>query len=142
MSSTRTQARSEMSRLNVIRLLAFGMLLIFPATSEAQQSPPIAEQMAKTYGLDSFGQIEAIRYTWNVESPDLKISRHMGMEPEDRHGLLRGERQGRQTGKGQLSARAARLAKATPSRTRSIRHSPTISIGCCSRSTSYGTARL
>ena len=73
MSSIRTQARCELSRLNVIRLLAFGMLLIFPATSEAQ-NPPIAEQIAKTYGLDSFGQIEAIRYTFNVESPNLKIS--------------------------------------------------------------------
>jgi hypothetical protein len=28
-----------------------------------EQLPPIAEQMAKTYGLDSFGQIEGIRYT-------------------------------------------------------------------------------
>jgi hypothetical protein len=25
--------------------------------------------MAKTYGLDSFGQIEGIRYTWNAEFP-------------------------------------------------------------------------
>jgi hypothetical protein len=66
MSSNRTQARSEMSRLDVIRLLAFSMLLILPATSVPQQSPPIAEQIAKTYGLDSFGQIEEIRYTWNV----------------------------------------------------------------------------
>jgi hypothetical protein len=61
-----TQARSEMSRPNVIRLLAFSMLLIFPATARAQQSPPIVEQMAKTYGLDSFGQIEAIRFNWNA----------------------------------------------------------------------------
>ena len=76
MSSTRPQARSEMSRLNVIRLLAFSTLLILPATSVAQQSPPIAEQIAKAYGLDSFGQIEAIRYTWNAELPGVKLS-HM-----------------------------------------------------------------
>jgi len=69
-----TQARREMSRLDVILFLAFSMLLILPATSGAQQRPPIAEQIAKTYGLDSFGQIEAIRYTFNVESPNLKIS--------------------------------------------------------------------
>jgi hypothetical protein len=61
-----TQARSEMSRFNVIRLLAFSMLLILPATAGAQQSPPIVEQMAKTYGLDSFGQIETIRFTWST----------------------------------------------------------------------------
>jgi hypothetical protein len=73
MSSTRPQARGEISRLDVIRLLAFSMLLILPANSMAQQSPPIAEQIARTYGLDSFGQIEAIRYTWNLETPPSKF---------------------------------------------------------------------
>jgi hypothetical protein len=82
MSSTRIQARSEMSRLNVIRLLAFSMLLILPATSGAQQGTPIAEQVAKTYGLDSFGQIEAIRYTWNAELPGVKISRTWEWSPK------------------------------------------------------------
>ena len=53
---------TNLRRLDVIRLLAFSMLLsILPATSWAQQRPPTAEQMAKTYGLDSFGQIEGIR---------------------------------------------------------------------------------
>jgi hypothetical protein len=33
----------------------------------AQQRAPILEQIAKTYGLDSWDQIEAIRYTWNGE---------------------------------------------------------------------------
>jgi hypothetical protein len=77
-----TQARSEMSRLNVIRLLAFSVLLILPATSGAQQSPPIAEQIAKAYGLDSFGQIEAIRYTWNAEFPSAKVSRTWEWSPK------------------------------------------------------------
>lgn len=81
MSSTRIQARGEM-RLNVIRLLAFGMLSIFPATSRAQQSPPIGEQIAKTYGLDSFGQIEAIRYTWSLETPAIKISHRWEWSPK------------------------------------------------------------
>jgi len=64
--------RSEI-KLNVIRLLAFGMLLALPAASAAE-SCPIAEQIAKTYGLDSFGQVEAIRYTWSLEAPGRKIS--------------------------------------------------------------------
>jgi hypothetical protein len=81
MTSIRTQARSEV-RLDVIRLLAFGMLLIFPATSEAQQNPPIAEQIAKTYGLDSFGQIEAIRYTWSLEASGLKLSHTWEWSPK------------------------------------------------------------
>jgi hypothetical protein len=48
-------------------ILAFGVLVL-AATSWAQTLPPIAEQMAKTYDLDSFGQIEAIRYTFNLRS--------------------------------------------------------------------------
>ena len=39
------------------------------SNSWAQQRPPILEQIAKTYGLDSYPQIEAIRYTWNGEIP-------------------------------------------------------------------------
>lgn len=62
------------SRLDVFRLLALSMLLILPAISWAQQRAPIAEQLAKTYGLDSFGQIDAIRYTFNIEIPALKLS--------------------------------------------------------------------
>lgn len=77
-----TQARREMSRLDVIRLFAVSMLLIVPATSGAQQLPPIAEQMAKTYGLDSFEQIQAIRYTWNAELPGVKLSRRWEWSPK------------------------------------------------------------
>lgn len=80
MSSTRFQMRSE-KRFNVIRLLAVVMLLNFPATSRAQQNP-VAEQIANTYGLDSFGQIEAIRYTWNVDSPAGKVSRIWEWSPK------------------------------------------------------------
>jgi hypothetical protein len=53
-----------LSRIGEIRLSILGMLLALPATSGAQL-PPIAKQMAETYGLDSFGQVEAIRYTVN-----------------------------------------------------------------------------
>jgi len=70
------------ARLNVIRLLAFGMLLNVPATSMAQQSPTIVEQIAKTYGLDSFGQVEAIRYTWDAELPGVKLLRTWEWSPK------------------------------------------------------------
>ena len=85
MSSTRIQARSEMG-LNVIRLLAFGMLLIFPAASEAQ-SPPIAEQIAKTYGLDCLGKSRqfATPGMRNFPGPNCLTCVN---GTEDRHGLL------------------------------------------------------
>jgi hypothetical protein len=66
----------------VIRVFALGMLLILPANSRAQQRPPIAERMAKTYGLDSFGQIEAIRYTFNAERPGIRVSRSWEWNPK------------------------------------------------------------
>jgi hypothetical protein len=82
------------SRPNLIRLLAFAMsALVVPAIAGAGQLPPAAEQMAKTYGLDSWGQIEGLRYTWNVELPGavkpfdggsgtIKISRTWEWEPK------------------------------------------------------------
>src|SRR6185437_2012031 len=45
------------------------------ARSLAQQRPPIAEKMAKTFGLNSFGEVEGIRYTFNVEHPGGTLSR-------------------------------------------------------------------
>ena len=71
-----------LTQLHVIRLLALGMLLILPATSGAQQRPPILEKLTKTYGLESFGQIEAIRYTFNADGPGLNISRSWTWEPK------------------------------------------------------------
>jgi len=69
------------ARVNVIGLLAFAML-VFAASSWAQTKPPIAEQAAKEFGIDSFGQIEAIRYTFNVQFPGVHISRSWIWEPK------------------------------------------------------------
>jgi hypothetical protein len=72
-----------LSRLDVIRLLAFNLLLILPATLGAQQRAPILEQIAKTYGIDSWNQIDGIRYTWNGEIPGLfKLSHKWEWEPK------------------------------------------------------------
>lgn len=75
---------TNLSRFNVVRLLACSMLLILPATPRAQQRPEIAEKIAKAYGLDSFGQIEAIRYTFNLQLPALNVnlSRSYVWEPK------------------------------------------------------------
>jgi hypothetical protein len=67
------------SRVTKIGLF-FG-LLVLGATSWGQK-PPIAEQIAKTYGLDSWGQVEAIRYTWNAQFPGVSISRTWTWEPK------------------------------------------------------------
>jgi hypothetical protein len=55
---------------SAVRLLTFTALaLVFAASARAGEMPPAAEEMAKTYGLDSWGQIEGLRYTWNAEVP-------------------------------------------------------------------------
>jgi hypothetical protein len=50
----------------------------------AQQRPPIADQIAKAHGLDSWGQVDAIRYTFHIDWPKvkLKISRSWVWEPK------------------------------------------------------------
>jgi hypothetical protein len=61
----------------------FLCILVFMATPWAQTRPPIADQIAKAYGLDSFGQIDAIRYTFNIDVPGLfKASRTWTWEPK------------------------------------------------------------
>ena len=73
---------TKASHVSVIRVLLFGALCP-PASVSAQQRPAIADQIAKTYGLDSFGQVDAIRYTFNVDAgPKLKVSRSWVWEPK------------------------------------------------------------
>jgi hypothetical protein len=56
-------------------------VLVIAVPSSAQERPPIAQQIAKAYGLDSFGQIEAIRYTFNAKGV-LNLARTWIWEPK------------------------------------------------------------
>jgi hypothetical protein len=67
-------------RLTNILCLLIGMLAISDA--QAQTRARIAEQIAKTYGLDSFGQIEAIRYTFNAQFAGANLSRSWVWHPK------------------------------------------------------------
>jgi hypothetical protein len=73
---------TKLSRSTTIGFLVFVVLLL-AASSWAQTRAPIIEQIAKTYGLDSYGQVEAIRYTWNGEIPGLfKLAHKWEWEPK------------------------------------------------------------
>jgi hypothetical protein len=81
---------TKLDHLRMIVRMVFAVLVI-AATScshkPAYSPEPIAktlnaEQIAKTYGLDSFGQIEVIRYTWNAQFPGVNISRRWVWEPK------------------------------------------------------------
>ena len=63
-------------------LLLVFVVLILAATSRAQTRPPSLDQVAKAYGLDSYGQIEAIRYTWSAQFPGVSVSRTWTWEPK------------------------------------------------------------
>ena len=62
-------------RVTSIGLMGF-WVLVLAATSWAQPRPPILEKVAKTYGIDSWDKIEAIRYTWNGEITGLFKAAH------------------------------------------------------------------
>jgi hypothetical protein len=71
------------SRFSVaIGLLPIVGTLILAAPSWAQQQSATAEILAKTYGVESFGQIEAIRYTFNAQRPGADVSRSWIWEPK------------------------------------------------------------
>jgi hypothetical protein len=72
---------ARLGRFALIHFLVFGMPLV-AATSWAQTRSPIVEQLAKTYGLDSFKQVEAIRYTFNLRLQGLNLSRSWVWEPK------------------------------------------------------------
>jgi len=74
---------TKSTRSTTIFILSLGVLLLV-GTSWAQTRPPIVEQLAKTYGLDSYGQLDAIRYTFNLDLPVLKVnlSRTWTWEPK------------------------------------------------------------
>ena len=75
------------TRVTMLRLLAFVVLVLAP-NSWAQKRPPIVEQLAKTYGLDSYGQVEAIRYTFNLQLPALKLDLSRSWEWEPKTGKV------------------------------------------------------
>ena len=65
-------------------LMAFALSIVITSIrTQAQTRPSIVEQIATTYGIDSWDQIEAIRYTWNGEITGLfKASRKWEWEPK------------------------------------------------------------
>ena len=75
---------TKLGRSTTIRGLLFGVLVL-AATAWAQTRPPIVEQLAKTYGLDVFGQIDAIRYTFNAQFPGVNVSRSWVWQPKTDH---------------------------------------------------------
>jgi hypothetical protein len=73
----------EAARCSMISLLGLTLSVLALATiAQAQDRPAIFQQMFKAYGFESFGQLEKIRYTFNLEAPGLNLSRSWEWEPK------------------------------------------------------------
>jgi len=72
---------TSLRHVSMIRFFAFAVLFL-PGTAWTQNRPAIAEKTAKEFGIDSFGQIEAIRYTFNIDFAYGKVSRTWIWEPK------------------------------------------------------------
>src|SRR5436305_13926839 len=70
------------SRSNASRPMAFSIFLVLSAISCSQKTTSVAEPIAKAYGVDSFKQIDAIRYTFNAQFPGAMVSRSWIWEPK------------------------------------------------------------
>src|SRR5580700_8644577 len=81
--SLRRTSMTKLRRSTTIPWLFLGVLVL-AAPSWAQTRPPEVEQLAKTYGLDSWGQIDAVRYTFNLDlaALNVKLSRTWTWEPK------------------------------------------------------------
>lgn len=69
------------SRAHLFCFLVLGFLLT-ATLSQAQERPPICEQISKAYGIDSFRQVDQIRFTFNADLGAIKLSRAWVWEPK------------------------------------------------------------
>ena len=72
---------THFKHITKIGLLTFG-ILVLAAVSSAQTCPAAAENIAKAYGIESFGQIDAVRSTFNIDFPGLKAAQSWTWEPK------------------------------------------------------------
>lgn len=73
---------TKLIRSCTIWCLSLGMFFLVATTASPQSRPAIADEIAKAYGLDSFSQIDAIRYTWNAQFPGANIAHTWTWEPK------------------------------------------------------------
>jgi hypothetical protein len=64
-------------RFTLMGLLLCGALLLTPTSwAQAPQRAPLLDQVAKTFGVDSWDKVDAVRYTWNGEITGLFKAAH------------------------------------------------------------------
>lgn len=71
----------NLSRFTTVGMLVSGVLVLAVSSCSPKHSS-VAEPVAKTFGVDSWGQIEGIRYTFNIDIPVLKLARTWEWNPK------------------------------------------------------------
>jgi len=64
-----------------VHFLLLGLVVVAVSSCSHKPLNP-GEQLAKAYGLDSYGHVDAVRYTFNLELPGLKVARTWTWEPK------------------------------------------------------------
>jgi hypothetical protein len=72
---------TNFSRITKIAVLILGLLVVV-STCWSQKCPAAAEKIAQAYGIDSFGQIDAVRSTFNIDFPGLRVVQSWVWEPK------------------------------------------------------------
>ena len=73
---------TKLGRTSIVLYPLFGLFMTATLWAQTQRAP-ILEKVAKTYGIDSFEKVEAIRYTWSGEVTGVfKLSRTWEWEPK------------------------------------------------------------
>lgn len=71
------------SRWRTAALFVFCGIMLLTVGAFGQTPSPVAQEIAKAYGIDSLDKIQAIRYTWSGEVTGLfKLSRSWEWEPK------------------------------------------------------------
>ncbi len=78
---------------SMVRLFAAMAVLVLTTSASAQQRPAVVEKLAKAYGFDSYGEIDAVRYTFNLTFPGVNLSRSWTWEPKTNQVTFEGKDQ-------------------------------------------------
>jgi hypothetical protein len=78
-------------RFSLHLLLLVGFVLVSAKQGIPQDKPDVRLEIANTYGFASWGNVEQIRYTFNVDAGKVKVARTWTWEPKMDHVTFEGK---------------------------------------------------
>jgi hypothetical protein len=71
-----------MTKSNRVSISRLPFVVLALAAMSWAQKAPIANEIAKAYGVDSWDKVEAVRYTWHAQFPGVDVARAWTWEPK------------------------------------------------------------